>query len=65
MPLKVVKYKYDNLEGFNDNELRFKFGDSSLVAGIKKPEVPQRLSSASKKAILNSNDKAITTIYKT
>lgn len=56
--------KYDNLEGFNDNELRFKFGDSSLVAGIKKPEVPGGYLVPVKIAILNSNDKAITTIYK-
>ena len=56
--------KYDNLEGFNDNELRFKFGESSLVAGIKKPEVPGGYLVPVKIAILNSNDKAITTIYK-
>lgn len=56
--------RYDNLGGFNENELYFNFGESSLVAGIKKPEVPGGYLIPVKIAILNSNDKAITTIYK-
>lgn len=56
--------RYENLGGFHENELYFKFGDSSQIVGIKKPEVPGGYIIPVKVATLNSNDKAIAPIYK-
>ena len=59
-----VDIDYENLEPPNNNQLNFNLGENSLVAGIKKPETPGGYLIPVKIAILNSNNKPITTIYK-